>query len=30
MEAILTNGVKCVGRGIFTSKLQKEKEWSEG
>ncbi|PHT50934.1 Photosystem I chlorophyll a apoprotein A1 [Capsicum baccatum] len=26
MEAILTNGVKCVGRGIFTSKLQKEKE----
>uniref|UniRef100_M1AVL3 Photosystem I P700 chlorophyll a apoprotein n=1 Tax=Solanum tuberosum TaxID=4113 RepID=M1AVL3_SOLTU len=21
MEAILTNGVKCVGRGLFTSKL---------
>ena len=30
MEAILTNGVKCVRRGLFTSKLQKEKEWSEG
>ncbi|KAG5594983.1 hypothetical protein H5410_036215 [Solanum commersonii] len=26
MESILTNGAKCVGRGLFTSKLQKEKE----
>lgn len=26
MEAILTNGVKYVGKGIFTSKFQKEKE----
>lgn len=23
MEAVLTNGVDCVGRGIFPSKLQK-------
>jgi len=23
MEAVLTNGVGCVGRGIFPSKLQK-------
>ncbi|KAG5630787.1 hypothetical protein H5410_002504 [Solanum commersonii] len=24
MEAILTNGVKCVGRGLFTSKLERK------
>lgn len=23
MEAVLTNGVDCVGKGIFPSKLQK-------